>query len=199
MTKLKSLFAKSRGEILKGLKAELKKAPVEAGLKRPKRLKIRSREWVITLDTYSSDEAPDKIITRLRAPYVNPENFKFSISPSGPKNNGETSRTDGESMSSGEPDLAGNYSIDTNNEVRIKDFLQVSSIKTYLLKNPGIKLEIAADQGWFLASFPRGVDELRLNRVGAIRNLDELVELYEFFAESINQLCIMGTAYKNEL
>ena len=52
------------------------------------------------------------------------------------------------------------------------------------------------DEGWFGTSFPEGVDELHFQTVGIIKDVERLKLLYELFAETLDQLCRMGAAYK---
>jgi hypothetical protein len=42
------------------------------------------------------------------------------------------------------------------------------------------------------------VDELCFTRVGVMKDLDQLRGLFELFAESLHQLCHMGSAYEDD-
>jgi hypothetical protein len=42
--------------------------------------------------------------------------------------------------------------------------------------------------------FPAGVDELKFQVAGVIKDLDRLKLLYELFAETLDELCRMGSA-----
>ena len=50
----------------------------------------------------------------------------------------------------------------------------------------------------FGASFPEGVDELYFQVVGVIKDVERLKLLYELFAETLEHLCRMGAAYKQD-
>lgn len=54
------------------------------------------------------------------------------------------------------------------------------------------------DEGWFGATFPEGVDELYFQVLGVIRDLDRLKSLFDLFAEILNELCHIGSAYEND-
>jgi len=42
-----------------------------------------------------------------------------------------------------------------------------------------------------------GVDELRFAIRGVVKDLDQLKQMYELFAETLDQLCRIGAAYEN--
>ena len=52
------------------------------------------------------------------------------------------------------------------------------------------------DEGWFGPSFPDGVDELYFAVPGVIKDVERLRLLYELFCETLDQLCCLGSAYK---
>jgi hypothetical protein len=51
------------------------------------------------------------------------------------------------------------------------------------------------DEGWFGPRFPDGVDELSFTVRGVVKDLDRLKEMYELFAEALDELCRIGAAY----
>jgi hypothetical protein len=62
---------------------------------------------------------------------------------------------------------------------------------------PNISLEVKDDEGWFGTEFPEGVDELYFQVHGIIKDVDRLKTLYFLFAEVLNQLCLIDSAYQN--
>ncbi|HEV3003315.1 MAG TPA: hypothetical protein VGX78_02595, partial [Pirellulales bacterium] len=54
------------------------------------------------------------------------------------------------------------------------------------------------DEGWFKARFPAGVDELYFGVGGVVKDAERLKSLYELFAEVLNHLCHIGSAYEND-
>jgi hypothetical protein len=65
-------------------------------------------------------------------------------------------------------------------------------------RQPSVHLTVKDDEGWFGATFPKGVDELAFQVPGVIKDVTRLKALYELFAESLNQLCHMGSAYEDD-
>jgi hypothetical protein len=59
-------------------------------------------------------------------------------------------------------------------------------------------LEVCDDEGWFGAKFPEGVDELRFLAGGIIKDVARLKQLYDLFAEVLNHLCRIGSAYEDD-
>ncbi len=59
---------------------------------------------------------------------------------------------------------------------------------------PSISLEIKDDEGFFSNHFPSNVDELYFTVVGVIKDIERLKELYELFAETLKELCVIGIA-----
>ena len=51
-------------------------------------------------------------------------------------------------------------------------------------------------EGWFGPKFPEDVDELHFLVVGVIKDVERLKALFELFAAVLDQLCRIGSAYK---
>ena len=63
---------------------------------------------------------------------------------------------------------------------------------------PRIHLEVKDSEGWFGPKFPENVDELYFRVVGVIKDVERLKSLFDLFAAVLNQLCRIGSAYKQE-
>jgi hypothetical protein len=76
----RKLFGPSREEIWRQLSAEIGARYVEGGLWKGDKVQATYGEWTLTLDTYAVSTGKATIVfTRMRAPYVNPEGFRFNI------------------------------------------------------------------------------------------------------------------------
>ena len=53
-------------------------------------------------------------------------------------------------------------------------------------------------EGWFGPEFPEDVDELYFQVVGVIKDVERLKALFDLFAAVLDQLCRIGSAYKQE-
>jgi len=67
-----------------------------------------------------------------------------------------------------------------------------------MLAQPALDLEVRDSEGFFGPKFPANVDELRFQVVGVIRDVALLKGLFDLFAETLNYLCHMGSAYEND-
>ena len=63
---------------------------------------------------------------------------------------------------------------------------------------PSIHLYGTKAGGGFVPSFPEVVDELYFEVFGVIRDVERLKSIYELFAETLNQLCHIGSAYEDD-
>ena len=63
---------------------------------------------------------------------------------------------------------------------------------------PEIRLEVKDSEGWFGPKFPEDVDELYFQVVGVIKDVERLKSLFDLFAAVLDQLCRIGSAYKQE-
>ncbi len=72
--------------------------------------------------------------------------------------------------------------------------MRVRSFAISSRTNPTSILSVEDDEGWFGQKFPNGVDELKFHVGGFIKDLDRLKQLYELFAEVLDQLSRMGSA-----
>ena len=63
---------------------------------------------------------------------------------------------------------------------------------------PNIRLEVKDSEGWFGPTFPEDVDELHFQVVGVIKDVERLKALFDLFAAVLDQLCRIGSAYKQE-
>ena len=77
---LRQLFGPSQAEVWRRLAEETGSSFVDGGFWRGSKVVIRVKEWTITLDTFTvSTGKHSTTYTRLRAPYVNKDGFRFRI------------------------------------------------------------------------------------------------------------------------
>jgi len=58
------------------------------------------------------------------------------------------------------------------------------------------QVKVKDDEGYFGQHFPEGVDELYLEVVGIIKDIAQLKILFKLFAEIMDRLCEIGSAYE---
>jgi len=73
-------FGPSKDEVWRQLSQEIGAEFVEGGLWKGNKVQAHVKPWTITLDTYTVSTGKSSVTyTRMRAPYVNPEGFRFTI------------------------------------------------------------------------------------------------------------------------
>ena len=96
----------------------------------------------------------------------------------------------------GYEDFDRDFVIKGNDEGRLRQLFSNQKIRELIAVQPEIYFSVEDDDdgnAW-AKMFPAGVDELRFQVAGEIKDLDRLRLLYELFAETLDELCRMGSA-----
>lgn len=195
MELLRRVFGPSQAEIWEKLAAEVGGDFTRGnGFSRPTRVDVHVGQWTVTLDTFSIKGA---IYTRMRAPYVNADDFRFTIYRHGPFSD-LGKRLGMEDLTIGDPEFDRQFIVKSNDPAKIKTLLTDQSLRAAFIAQPSLFLEIRDDEGWFGTTFPEGVDELHFMVAGLITDLDRLKALYDLFGELLHELCRMGSAYEDD-
>jgi hypothetical protein len=193
---LRSLFGPSKEEMWSQLSREIGADYQPGGFFKDSKVILSHREWQITLDTYTVSTGKSHITyTRIRAPFVNPDGFRFNIYR--------------KSIFSGIAKLLGTQDIEIGDSYFDEEFIIQSSsedlvyrllssieIRQRIQNQPDIHFEVKDDEGWFQKNFPEGVDELYFQTVGVITDKERLKALFDLFAAVLDQLCRMGAGYE---
>ena len=135
--------------------------------------------------------------TRLRAPYVNADGFRFTV-----YREGLFSRIGKffgmQDVEVGYPEFDRDFIIKGNSPERLQALFSNPRVRSYLHAQPDVYFTVKEDEGWFGPSFPDGVDELYFQVTGVIKDVPRLKALFEMFAEVLNTLCHMGSAYEDD-
>lgn len=163
-------------------------------------LRYRSGEWEITLDTHKvSSENGSKVITRMRAPFVNRDGLYFKIYRKGffasiRKFFGM------QDIQIGDPYFDDNFIIQGNNEEKIRLLLNVPRLKQLIQAQPDLYFQILDDEGRFGAHFPEGVDELHFQcqSDSIVGDEKQLKNLFDLFNITLERLVQIDSAYEND-
>lgn len=193
---LRSLFGPSREEIWRQLCAETGATYVEGGFARNAKVQATHGEWTITLDTYVVSTGKSVMVfTRLRAPYVNPDGFRFSISRRGLFS--ELGKWLGlQDVTIGHEDFDRDFVIKGTDETKLRALFDDQRLRDLISAQPRIRLSVLDDEGFFGTKFPADTDELSFTVGGVIQDVERLKLLFELFAETLDQLCRIGSAYQ---
>lgn len=195
MSLLRELFGPSKKEMWKILSDEIGSQFVDGGFFKADKVIAKHKDWTITLDTYTvSTGKSSSTYTRMRAPYVNVDGFRFKIYRSGIFT--ELGEFLGfHDIEIGDAAFDKSFVIKSSNKNKVRELLSEPQLKELMDRQPRFHLEVKDDEGWFGVSFPEGVDELYFVVPGVIKDIEQLKELYELFAETLDRLCTIGAAY----
>ncbi|QDK78373.1 DUF3137 domain-containing protein [Spirosoma sp. KCTC 42546] len=198
MSILKKWFGPSKDEIWKQLAGEMSADFVDGGLWKGSKVQASVHEWTVTLDTYTVSTGKAYITyTRIRAPYVNKDGFRFKIYRKGFFSD-LGKRLGMQDVEVGFLEFDDQFIIQGNDESKLQLLFKNLKIRELIEAQSDISLEVKDDDGWLGAKFPEGVDQLSFQVVGIIKDVERLKLLYTLFAEILNQLCRIGSAYEDD-
>lgn len=196
MSALKSLFGPSREEIWRQLAREVGGQFLDKTVLKSSAVQARTDDWIITLDALS-DPNTGASYTRLRAPYFNPEGFRFEIYRAG----FFTELWKGLGMQDievGHRRFDRDFVIKGNKPGRVRRLFDNRKIRRLIDALPRIRLSVKGHEGMF-SKFPAGMDELHFQSTGIIKDVGRLRTLFELFAEVLQELCHEGDAYEDDI
>ena len=195
---LREIFGPSKDEMWRQLCGEIGADFIAGGFWRGSKVQARVKEWTITLDTHTvSHGEGGTTYTRMRAPYVNPDEFRFTIYRKG-FFSGLGKMLGMQDIEVGHPAFDDAFIIKGNSESKLRALFANPRIRELIEAQPSIHLEVKNDEGWFGPSFPDGVDELCFQVVGVIKDVERLKLVFDLFSEVLNHLCHIGSAYKTD-
>lgn len=198
MSLLRDIFGPSQKEIWQQLANQIGGIFSDAGFFGKRKVLVRVKQWTITLDTYTvSNGKTSTTYTRIRAPYVNPDNFRFSIYRSNVFY--EIAKKFGmQDVEIGDSKFDQDFIIKGNNVEKIRRLLSFPNLRELIAAQPRIYFQVKDDEGWFGTHFPEGVDELSFHVHGVIKDIEQLKSLFTLFAVTLNYLCHIGSAYEDD-
>jgi hypothetical protein len=191
-------FGPSKEDVWQRLCQEIGAEFVSGGLWKGSKVQARVGPWTITLDTYTvSSGESSETYTRIRAPYVNPDGFRFTIYRKGVFS--DLGKLMGmQDIEVGEPEFDEAFIIKGDDEFKVRDLFANPRLRALIQAQPRIRLEVKDDEGWFRGRFPEGVDELHFQVGGVIKDLERLKGLFDLFTEALEQLCRIRAATKQD-
>jgi hypothetical protein len=185
---LRRVFGPGREEIWRQLSDEIGARFVDGGWKGDK-VVARHGAWTVTLDIYTvSNGQSSMTFTRMRAPYFNPREFRFTIYRRG-LFSGLATRFGMQDIEVHDEAFDRDFVVKGTNEAAVRELLANERIRALIAAQPRIHLSVKDDEGWFGPDFPDGVDELYFSAAGVIKDVERLKGLYELFAETLDHLC----------
>jgi len=195
---LRSLFGPSKKEVWNQLAQQIDGTFVDGGFFGRDKVVATTDQWTITLDTYTVSSGENSTTyTRIRAPYINKDGFRFTFYRAG------FFTSLGEMLGMSDiriGDLAFDeaFVLKSSSEEKVRQLLSNRVIRQLMNAQPRIRVEVKDDEGWFGARFPEGVDELYFVTGGVIKDIKRLEGLFDLFSAILHQLCHIGSAYEND-
>lgn len=168
---LRDIFGPSQKEIWEKLSNEIHANFVDGGFWRGDKVVAKVGEWTVTLDTFTvSNGKTSTTYTRIRAPYVNKDGFRFKIYRKSIFS--DLGKLFGmQDIEIGIPMFDEEFIIQGNDLQKVKDFFSNPKICELIETQPDIYFTVKDDEGWFGAEFPAGIDELYFQVVGVIKDV----------------------------
>ena len=189
------LFGKHRRQIWQQLAEQLQGEFVKGNFVKTDRVEAYHGDWMIVLDSFIIDKM---VFTRIRAPYVNRDDFTFKIYREhlGHKISKAFGLKD---IEVGHPKFDKDFIIQGSDERKLKMMFANPSIRQLISWQPKILLELRREAPLFSKpKFPDDVNEIYYQVTGIIKDLDQLHDLFELFGHTLDHLCAIGTAYEDD-
>ena len=135
--------------------------------------------------------------TRMRAPYINRDGFRFKIY----RDNGFAflRRLFGiPDVEMGFVEFDEKYVIQGNDTGKLTALFSSATLREQLTADPSLWLEVKDDEGWFATKFPQGVDELYFCVGGIVKDIERLKGFFAVFTETLTQLHQIGSLEKGD-
>jgi hypothetical protein len=187
-------FGPTKAEVWQKLAEEIDARYENLGFWRGGRVVADVGCWQVVLDTQQVDKVT---YTRIRAPYVNCDEFRFCIFR---KHlfSGLAELLGFQDVNVGHPQFDEQFIIRGNHETKLRRLFANPRVRELIEAQPHIRFEVRDDEGFFFKKYPDGVDQLRFFVPGVIKDIDRLKLLYDLFAETLQTLCEMGSAYQRD-
>ena len=198
MSVVRRMFGPSQKEIWRQLSEEIHATFVEGGFWKGDKVEGAHGPWTVTLDKYVVSTGKVTVVyTRMRAPYVNPDGFRFRVYRRAIFSNlGKFLGM--QDVEIGLPEFDRDFIIKGTDEGKLRQLFANPRIRALIEAQKDIDFSVKDDEGWFGATFPDGVDELAFLVVGLIKDVERLKQLYELFGATLDELCRIGSAYESD-
>jgi hypothetical protein len=196
---LRRLFGPSKAEIWRQLSEQIGGRYTESRFLKGDRVEAAHDEWTVTLDNFAVSTGKVTVVyTRMRAPYVNPAGFRFTVYRKG-LFSGVGKLLGMQDIEIGDPQFDHDFIIKGTDESIVRQLFSSPKLRELITAQRDIQFSVKDDEGWFGPKFPEGVDELYFVAHGVIKDIDRLKQLYELFAETLDQLCRIDAAYEGSV
>ena len=191
-------FGPSKDEVSRRLAEEIGADYLDGRLWKGSKVEAHVGPWTVTLDTYTFSTGKSHITyTRMRAPYVNPDGFRFTVYRKGLFS--ELGKLLGmQDIEVGDAEFDEAFILKGTDEAKVRGLFADPEVRSLLLAQRAVRLEVKDGEGGSGPAFPEGVDELHFRAHGVINEVDRLKALFALFAAVLDRLVRTGSAYERE-
>jgi len=133
----------------------------------------------------------------MRAPYVNPDGFRFTIYRRGFFS--DIAKALGmQDIEIGDRKFDEDFVIKGSEPSRLVSLFSNARLRELISGLREVHLTVKDDEGFFGTTFPEGVDELCFHVGGVMKDIEQLKRLFDVFAETLDQLCRINAGYERD-
>jgi len=185
---MRQIFGPSREEIWRQLCDETGAQIVKGTWLRGSKVVAKHGDWTVTLDNFVVSTGKTMIVfTRIRAPFMNPGGFRFSVH----RRNlftGLGKFFGMQDVEVGHAKFDHDFVIQGTDEAKLKRLFANPKIRELIAAQPRILFAVRDDEQGLGKQLPEGVDQLFFRVPGVLKDVKRLKQLYELFAETLEEL-----------
>lgn len=161
-------------------------------------LVYKHNDWELLLDNYTQNSGKSSTTyTRLRVPFINKNNLRFSIYREGFFSS--IGKFFGmQDIQIGDRNFDNQFIIKGNDEFKIKHLLNDLNLKRLFNQQQYVNIQIKDDEGWFAQNYPENVDILYFRSIGIITEKETLLNLFELFTAILDRLVETNSALNDD-
>lgn len=191
---MKCIFSQGKEEIWKKISIELNGRYLKTGFCAGSKVLVSHENWNILLDCFYLPIGKALIpYTRFRAPFQSTSGFRFLA-----YNQGFFARVGKmfgmQDFETGFTEFDNTFILQGNKENQVQALFGNEEIRSLMLYNRQLRLEIKDDEGWLGPDFPESTDELICQMQGELRDEERLKALFQLFSEVLSELERLGEA-----
>lgn len=190
---LRELFGPSRDEIWRQLASEIDANYVDGNFWNRDKVQASHAGWLISLEEHGKYHH-----THMRAPFLNSDGFRFTVYRKGIFS--ELGKSLGmQDVEVGHPDFDRDFVIKGTDDAKLRQIFGNARIRELIAAQPRVHFEVKDARGLFARNFsaekpPEDIDVLEFSVHHTIKDKEHLRLMFDLFAETLDELCRMGTA-----
>jgi len=202
MSFLRKIFGPSKAEIWSQLANDIGGEYIDGGFWEGDGVRYQHDEWEIVMDTFTQssgtgDNRSSDTYTRIRAPFVNKDDFHFEIYHSSIFS-GIARFFGGQDVEIGIPVFDRDFDLKSNDPEKLKLLLNDKSLIALIYQNPRVHFKIDTGEGWLWNTYPDGINTLYFESYGTLTDMGQLKALFEMFSSTLERLVQIDSAYDND-